>query len=82
MRDLGGPRPVAQPRHAHGEAVEDRGQRRPQHQRPLVAFERAREVAEPHERVAAMAMRHRVVRRQRERRVEALERLAVLPDAR
>ena len=80
VRDLGGPRPVAQPGHAQGEAIEDRGQRRPQHQRPLVAFERGGEVAEPHQRIAAVAMRAGVVGRERERRIEALERLLVLPD--
>jgi hypothetical protein len=44
MLDLGGPRPVAQLGHAQGEAVEDRGQGHPQHQGPLLALERGREV--------------------------------------
>ena len=80
MLDLGGPRPVAQLGHAQSEAVEDRGEGHPQHQGPLVAFERGCEVAERHQRVAAPAMRLGVVRRQQERRVEAVEGLLVLPE--
>jgi hypothetical protein len=79
MRDLGGPRPVAQLGHAQGEAVERGGERHPKHERPLVAFERGGIIAERHQRVATMAMRPGIVGCQQERRIEALECLLVLP---